>query len=67
MAKSDIGYYNGLVASAYKTLIPRDKMLRLVELDPDEILRTLKEYGYTGDEQSPKEYQALIERERKFS
>lgn len=64
MAKSDIGYYNGLVASAYKTLIPRDKMLRLVELDPDEILRTLKEYGYTGDEQSPKEYQALIEREK---
>lgn len=64
MAKCDLGYYNGLIASAYKTLIPRDKLLRLADSGAEEIVRSLKEQGYSGDENRPNDYNAMLEAER---
>ena len=63
MAKSDLGYVNGLIASMYKTLIPRDKLMRLAEAEPEEIFRALKEQGYAGDARSSRDYQILLENE----
>lgn len=64
MAKSDLGYLNGLIASMYKTLIPRDKMLRFTEAEPEEIFRALKEQGYSGEADSARDYQVLLENEK---
>ena len=64
MAKSDLGYLNGLIASMYKTLIPRDKLLRFTEAEPEEIFRALKEQGYAGEADSARDYQVLLENEK---
>lgn len=61
MAGTDINYINGLIVSLYKTLIPQDKLMRMAEADDAEMaFAELREQGYGGDAQSPRDFGKLL-------
>lgn len=62
MAKTDINYINGLIISAYKNLITRDRLMRMAEANSaGEVLAALTEQGYSSDVKDPREYGKTLE------